>query len=118
MTDYKKYKIGYVDEDDEDIHSFLRRFCNDFQIEILKPDPTTTINEVISWIFESKLDMVVVDFDLKEKVGVKFYGSDILRMLNEQYFKYPMFMLTSYEDRAINESDASIDDVIFNPVCL
>ena len=114
MTNSKKYKIGYVDEDDHDINSFLRRFCDFFQIRTLKPDSTTTIDEVISWISGSKLDMVVVDFNLKERHGVHFYGDAILKKLNEHYFNFPMFMLTSHEDKAINESDASINDVIYS----
>ncbi len=113
MTNSKEYKIGYVDEDDHDINSFLRRFCDDFQIEILKPDSTTTIEDVISWIFDFKLDLVIVDFNLKERLGVHFYGNDILEKLNENYLNFPMFMLTSFEDRAINESDASMDDIIY-----
>lgn len=114
MTNSNKYKIGYVDEDEADINSFLRRFCDYFEIETLKPNSTTTIHDVISWISGSKLDMIVVDFDLKERLGVDFNGNDILEELNEHYLNFPMFMLTSHEKIAINKSDASIDDVIYS----
>ena len=114
MTDSKEYKIGYIDENHADITLFLQQFSDCFEIKTLKPEPTTTIEEVISWIMGSQLDLIVVDFDLKEGRGVDFYGNDILEKLNENYLNFPMFMLTSHEERAINESDASIDDVIYS----
>lgn len=114
MTDSQKYKIGYVDEDHEDINLFLQQFSDYFEIETLEPEPTTTIKEVISWIMFSKLDLIIVDFDLKERLEIDFFGNDILEKLNEHYLNFPMFMLTSYEERAIDESDASIDDVIYS----
>ena len=114
MTDSKEYKIGYVDENDHDINLFLQYFSDYFEIEILKPETTTTINEVISWVFDSHLDLIVVDFDLKDKLGIDFCGNDILETLNDQYLNFPMFMLTSYEEKAIDNSDASLDDIIYD----
>lgn len=114
MTDPRKYKIGYVDEDHEDINLFLQQFSDYFKIETLEPKPTTTIKEVISWIMFSKLDLIIVDFDLKERLEIDFFGNDILQKLNEHYLNFPMFMLTSHEERAIDTSDASIDDVIYS----
>lgn len=114
MTDSREYKIGYVDENDDDITLFLQYFSDYFTIKILKLDSTSTIKEVISWVLDSQLDLIIVDFDLKEKLEIDFFGSDILKELNEHYLNFPMFMLTSHEVKAINESDASIDDVIYS----
>lgn len=114
MADFNEYKIGYVDENDDDITFFLQHFSDYFEIKILKLDSTSTIKEVISWVLDSQLDLIIVDFDLKEKLEVEFFGNDILEKLNEHYLNFPMFMLTSHEKKAINESDASIDDVIYS----
>ena len=114
MTDSLKYKIGYVDENNHDINLFLQQFSDYFEIETLKPESTTTIEDVISWIMEFQLDLIVVDFDLKEGLVIDFCGNDILEKLDEHYLNFPMFMLTSHEERAIDESDASIDDVIYS----
>ena len=114
MTDSSKYVIGYIDESDDDILLFQQQFSDHFDIEILELNYSTKIEDIISWAFNSHLDLIVVDFDLKEKLEMDFCGNDILETLNEQYLNFPMFMLTSYELRAINESDASIDDVIYS----
>lgn len=114
MTNSQKYKIGYVDENDDDIMFFLQQFSDFFKIEILKPESTTTIEEVISWIIDFQLDLIIVDFDLKEGLAIDFYGNDIMEKLDEHYLNFPMFMLTSHEERAIDESDASIDDMIYS----
>ena len=114
MTDSLKYKIGYVDENNDDIMFFLQQFSDYFKIETLKPESTTTIEEVISWIIDFQLDLIVVDFDLKEGLVIDFCGNDILEKLDEHYLNFPMFMLTSHEERAIDESDASIDDMIYS----
>lgn len=114
MTDSSEYIIGYVDENDDDILLFQQQFSDHFNIVPLELDLSTNIGDVISWVFDSHLDLIIVDFDLKEKLEMDFCGNDILETLNEQYLNFPMFMLTSYELRAINESDASIDDVIYS----
>ena len=114
MTDSLKYKIGYVDENNHDINLFLQQFSDYFEIETLKPESTTTIEDVISWIMEFQLDLIVVDFDLKEGLVIDFCGNDILEKLDEHYLNFPMFMLTFHEEKAIDGSDASIDDVIYS----
>lgn len=114
MTDTSKYNIGYVDENDQDIFLFKQHFAGYFNISSLKPEPSTKLDDVISWVIDSQLDLIVVDYDLKGKLGVVFFGNEILESLKQGYLNFPMFMLTNYEEKAINNSDASIDDIIYD----
>lgn len=113
MAEDEKYMIGYIDENDEDVILFKQQFSDYFDIVILQIDSSTKLEDVISWIYSTHLDLVVVDYNLKENLPIDFYGNEILETLNRQRLNFPMYMFTSYEDEAISESDELIDDLIF-----
>lgn len=114
MAEYKKYKIGYIDESEDDVILFQQQFSDYFDIEILPIDSSTTMEDVISWIYTTHLDIIVVDYRLKENLEIDFNGNEILETLNRQRLNFPMYMITAHEDEAISESDESLDDLIFD----
>ncbi|WP_292462967.1 hypothetical protein [Methanolobus sp.] len=61
---------------------------------------------------EKNIDIIIVDFNLKENDSVNIFGNQILEMINNRYLNFPMFMFTGHELDAINTSDPSIDDLI------
>lgn len=113
MNKDEEYIVGYVDESEEDIHEFLDFFEDCFTIVTYMPDNLTTIDDIISWILDEHLDIIIVDFDLKEKHSVDFYGTQILETLNKKHLNFPMFMFTGYEDSAIQESNALVAGLIY-----
>jgi ribosomal protein S18 len=114
MTESEKYTIGYIDENDEDVILFEQQFSDYFDIKVLRIDSSTTLEDVISWIYSTHLDLIVVDYNLKENLSIDFYGNEILETLNRQRLNFPMYMFTSYEEEAISKSDEFIDDLIFD----
>lgn len=113
MVENETYKIGYIDENGEDVILFEQNFSEYFDVEVLSIDSSTTLNDVISWIYSTHLDLIVVDYNLKENLAIDFYGNEILEELNKQRLNYPMYMFTSYEKEAISKSDELLDDLIF-----
>lgn len=100
----KKYKIAYLDEFDEDIRAFQGYASDEF--EIITMVPVTDIHEQVETIIHSKVDALVVDFDLTDKVdNVHYYGVEIVEEIQKQREGFPVFILTSYDERAISEGD-------------
>jgi hypothetical protein len=101
-----KYTVAYIDEVDSDIRSFKRsvllRSTEKFDVISYKPRPS--INETISEIFENHIDAIVADFRLSEEDPLVHYnGSDVIREILNIRIDFPVFILTSFEDDAIDK---------------
>lgn len=114
MTETVKYRIGYIDENGQDVILFKQQFSDYFDVYILRIDNSTTLDDVISWINSSHLDLIIVDYNLKENLSIDFYGNEVLETLNKQRLNFPMYMFTAYEEEAISRSDELLDDLIFS----
>ena len=112
MSESARFLIGYVDEDQDDVMYFETLFSDYFDIISYIPDSSTEVDDIIEWVFANNLDLVIVDFNLKENHSVKFYGNCIIETLNELRYNFPMFIFTGFENDALIESDESIDDLI------
>lgn len=108
----RKIKIFYIDENNEDMGLFLRTFSGEFDIVSLEPDESTTIEEIIQNTVKSDIDIVIVDYDLKETKPVTFNGDELIKSLHDELYKFPAYILTAYEDRAIESTDE--DDIVFD----
>lgn len=101
-----KYKVVYIDEVDSEIRSFKRsvklRANEKFDISVVKPKPT--IESTVSKIINQFADAVVADFRLSEEAPeVHYNGSTIIEEILKIRKDFPVFILTSFEDDAIDK---------------
>lgn len=99
-----KFTIAYVDESESDIRRFQRFAYNYFNVVPILPLPD--IKETIKLIIDSNVEAVIADFDLSEQNSmIHFDGTDLVRAILKKREGFPVFILTSFEDDAINKGD-------------
>ncbi len=102
-----KYKIGYIDEDKDQVRLFKRKLkkynFNVIEYDIKKGMP---INELIKQVYESGIDLLMVDYLLKDSGLLTYNGDEIERLFNEIKPKFPHIIFTSNE----NDAFSAVDD--------
>lgn len=100
-----KYKIAYIDESDSWINEFHHAFKEDFDLLKIKVDGTSSVEAIITLLFESELDAIVTDYLLEEEGDVSFNGNIIVEEVRKRRPHFPIIMLTAHESQAINFMD-------------
>lgn len=100
-----KYKVGYLDESASARNSVRQYLKNDFEIILFDIEDSTTINSILDKIKDQKLDLIIIDFRLNETGFVSFNGGDVSEAILNKWPHFPIMMLTSYENEAINQVD-------------
>ena len=103
----KKYRIGYLDEDEGYQAKFYQAFKNEFDIKILPIENINNVYEVLRFINDEELDALVVDYRLADSGQLTFNGDSVVDLINSQKKYFPLVMLTSYAQDAI----AHMEDV-------
>jgi vacuolar-type H+-ATPase subunit I/STV1 len=100
----EKFKITYLDESGEDIRAFQRFASSHFDVIPLKPIPS--LDEMLTTVFENGAAALVVDYDLSEEAPTIHYsGTDIVEGILAQRPDFPVFILTSYDEQALENGD-------------
>ena len=105
MVSYKKYKLGYVDEDESDVRSFykyIKPYEDTILFEVFTPKKLIDIEEFYKKIKESDLDILVIDYRLNEYTNIDFLGSDLIHYVHKHRRDFPCILLTSHPDEAID----------------
>lgn len=103
----KKYRIGYLDEDEGYQAKFYQAFKNEFDIKILPIENINNVYDVLRFINDEELDALVVDYRLADSGQLTFNGDSVVDLINSQKKYFPLVMLTSYAQEAI----AHMEDV-------
>lgn len=103
----KKYRIGYLDEDEGYQAKFYQAFKNEFDIKILPIENINNVYDVLRFINDEELDALVVDYHLADSGQLTFNGDSVVDLINSQKKYFPLVMLTSYAQDAI----AHMEDV-------
>ena len=103
----KKYRIGYLDEDERYQAKFYQAFKNEFDIKILPIENINNVYDVLRFINDEELDALVVDYRLADSGQLTFNGDSVVDLINSQKKYFPLVMLTSYAQDAI----AHMEDV-------
>ena len=103
----KKYRIGYLDEDEGYQAKFYQAFKNEFDIKILPIENINNVYDVLRFINDEELDALVVDYRLADSGQLTFNGDSVVDLINSQKKYFPLAMLTSYAQDAI----AHMEDV-------
>lgn len=101
-----KYKIAFIDEVPEDIREF-QRFASD-TFDVIPFAPLPDLDELVTVLIESHVQAVVVDHDLIEfdkTESINYKGNDLVDKINELMQDFPVFVLTAYDEDAIDSND-------------
>lgn len=105
------YKIVFVDEEIDQQEIFTKHFKSLYPGAIISCEfPLQTVEEMLDQIWSLSPDAIVTDFQLSEirlnvKYTVKYNGIDLLRAIRAQREDFPCFVITSFDDQAVNVSD-------------
>lgn len=101
-----KYKIGFLDEDNQQRANFLNAFEDEFDIEIIDDfDVIQSVKELRNYINEAQFDALVVDFLLSNNGMLPYDGNEVVAEMakNKKYF--PVTILTGRESDAISMTE-------------
>ena len=105
------YKIVFIDEEIDQQEIFAKHFKSLCSEAILSCElPLQTVEEMLDKIWSLCPDAIVTDFQLNEikidiKYTVKYNGINLLKAIREQREDFPCFVMTSFDDQAVNVSD-------------
>lgn len=100
----KKHKIAYIDESRHEITKFQRRVYESF--EVIDFLPKEDLNSFISELLNSDAEAFVSDYRLNEyrndvQEAIQYTGADLIEALLSIRHEFPCFVLTSYDNDAI-----------------
>ena len=106
-----KYKVMFIDEEStqhEDFEDHFEEYWPEAKVICVFPSPT--LNEMMEEIEQHQPNAIVVDFQLNDKktdvdYNVCYNGIELLKEIQAQKFDFPCFVLTSYDDDAVADSD-------------
>ena len=93
-------KLIYLDEEQGWQSIFHDEFSDKYELIIPEKMPRD-INEL--WSFVSNAQVLVADYRLNGSGAVSYTGDDVARMVHQHNKHLPVFIITSYEDNAIQE---------------
>ena len=93
------FTIGYLDEEEQWKLMFRNSLKSDFNIVFL--DLREKVSDIWQIVEKENLDALVVDFLLIESGKVIYKGNDVVKDIRSHNLHLPMFVITSYEDNAI-----------------
>jgi len=100
------YKIGYIDENPHQVKKFARALKEHGFIvigyDIIKGMP---IEDLIEQVYQSDVDLLMIDYFLKDKGILTFNGDEVERRYNEIKPKFPHIIFTSNEEDAFKDVD-------------
>lgn len=107
------YRILFIDEEQETFDYFLDyvdNYSSKEKIEVVTLFPLESKEETIEEIFKINPDAVITDFmlnDIKTDIrhNVPYNGVELMESLLEVREDFPFFVLTSFDDVAVSESD-------------
>lgn len=96
--------LGYLDENKGNRNTFNRIFKKDFEVVMLDDFAKVfTLDLLLEEIDRQEIQALAVDYKLAEKGDVQYDGNQVLEVINERKRYFPVFMMTSYVDAAIQK---------------
>ena len=101
--DKLSYTLGYIDEDDGQKTTFFNHFKDDYEkVTLFDLTAETTVDSLIKDIEDSKLNLLIIDYELTGDGEVDFDADELVEALLVKYPHYPYIILTSNENDAID----------------
>ena len=108
-----KYIIGYIDEDINQVKKYTRRL-KEFGFEVIGYDffKGMSLDELMSQVYQSNIDLLMIDYKLKESNIVTFNGDAVE---SEFYDKKPLFPHIIFTNK-VDQAEPFVEDwkIIFD----
>ena len=116
-----KYRIGYVDEDINQVKKYQRRFKKlGFEVVGYDFEKEMTLQELMNQLYNSDIDLLMIDYKLDESNKVTFNGEAVANEIYENKPLFPHIIFTNKKDDAephVEDWKIIFDkDEIFNEV--
>lgn len=107
------YKILFIDEE-KDVFDNFNDYVDDSPLKaefsIITEFPLSDLEEMVQLIISINPDAIITDFMLNDmktdiKYNVPYNGSLLIKQFTAIREGFPCFILTSFDDQAINQSD-------------
>lgn len=89
------YKIGYVDEAAQEVEKITRKLENDFQMVSYDIERGLPKEELIERIYKSDVDLLLVDYFLKDRGILVYNGDTLVREFEKIKPHFPMIIFTN-----------------------
>ena len=97
-------RLGYLDENKGNRNTFYRIFKKDFEVVMLDDFAKVfTLDLLLEEIDKQNIQVLAVDYKLADSVVVQYDGNQVLEAIDERKRYFPVFMMTSYVDAAIQK---------------
>ena len=97
-------RLGYLDENKGNRNTFYRVFKKDFDVVMLDDFAKVfTLDLLLEEIDKQEIQVLAVDYKLADSGMVQYDGDQVLNAINERKRYFPVFMMTSYVDAAIQK---------------
>jgi hypothetical protein len=102
-----KYKIGYIDEDINQVKKYQRRFRK-YGFEVIGYDfeDEMSLEELMKQVYESDIDLLMIDYKLDETNKVTFNGD---KVESEFFEKRPLFPHIIFTNK-IDDAEPHVED--------
>lgn len=100
-----KYKIGYVDEDPDQVAKYQRKFRNYFDVIGYNIEKGTELVDLLQRIYDSDIDLLLVDYLMVDKGILTFNGDEVVRLFEEIKPRFPIIIFTNEEAQAFPQVD-------------
>jgi len=96
-----KYKIGYIDEDENQVKKYQRRFRK-YGFDVIGYDlkKGITLTELMEQVYQSDIDLLMIDYKLNETNKVIFNGEEVESEFYENKPLFPHIIFTNKVDQA------------------
>jgi hypothetical protein len=96
-----KYRIGYVDENEEQVKLYRRKLKEyDFEVIGYQFETGMSPETLMEQIFKSDIDLLMIDFKLNESNIVSFNGEVIESLIYDKKPLFPHIIFTNKVDQA------------------
>lgn len=105
------YKVLFIDEESTQHDDFKDHFEENWPEAVCEClFPAKTIKEMMDLLEKKHPDAVIIDYQLNDKkedisYNVGYNGVDLLNTIHNQLSDFPCFVLTSFDENAVVDSD-------------
>jgi hypothetical protein len=100
-----KYRIGYIDEEQTQVKKYQRKLRAYFDVSGYDITKGMELVELLKMIYDSEIDLLLVDYLLKEKGVLTFNGDEIIRAYENIRPRFPVLIFTNREAQAFPHVD-------------
>lgn len=108
-----KYKIGYIDEDINQVKKYQRRFRkHGFEVIGYDFENKMNLEDLMKQVYKSDIDLLMIDYKLDETNKVTFNGEEVE---SEVYNKKPLFPHIIFTNK-VDDAEPHVEDwkIIFD----